>query len=136
MPNSVVYTLVITAAPWVSQAPQTALMFAREVLLAGHHIDRVFLYGEGVHLASSLSTPPSDEVNWSKEWSQFLNQHKIPATVCIASALRRGIIDETEQSRYELAANNLRMPFEIAGLGEWVESNLSSDRVIYFHGAS
>ena len=57
MSKAIAYTIVITGAPWASQAPQTALMFAREALLAGHRIDRVFLYGDGVHLASALSTP-------------------------------------------------------------------------------
>ena len=49
------YTLVITGAPWSSQTPQSALAFARELLVAGHRIDRVFLYGEGVLLASALA---------------------------------------------------------------------------------
>lgn len=134
MPKPLTYTLVITGAPWASQAPQTALMFARAALSAGHQIDRIFLYGDGVHLASSLSSPPSDETHWPSEWSTFLEAHNIPATACIASALRRGIIDTTEQARYELPASNLRSGFEIAGLGEWVEGNLKSDRVLYFHG--
>ncbi|WP_303289556.1 sulfurtransferase complex subunit TusD [Marinobacter sp. SS5-14b] len=135
MSKAIAYTIVITGAPWASQAPQTALMFAREALLAGHRIDRVFLYGDGVHLASALSTPPSDETHWPRAWSEFLEQQNIPAAACIASALRRGVIDETEQARYELAASNLRAPFEIAGLGEWVEGNLKSDRTLYFHGS-
>ena len=134
MPNSLTYTLVITGAPWTSQAPQTALMFATAALSAGHSIDRVFLYGDGVHLASSLSTPPSDETHWPQQWSAFLYKHEIPGTACIASALRRGLIDKTEQARYELPAENLLAPFEIAGLGEWVEGNQTADRTIYFHG--
>ncbi|WP_323750900.1 sulfurtransferase complex subunit TusD [Marinobacter sp.] len=134
MPNSLAYTLVITGAPWTTQAPQTALMFARGALSAGHRIDRVFLYGEGVHLASSLSSPPSDEVHWPQQWSDLLKEHNIPAAACIASALRRGLVDETEQARYELAGNNLRSPFIIAGLGEWVEGKQTSDRTLYFHG--
>ncbi|MBZ0333578.1 sulfurtransferase complex subunit TusD [Marinobacter sp. AL4B] len=136
MLNSLAYTLVITGAPWTSQAPQTALMFATAALSAGHRIDRVFLYGDGVHLASSLSTPPSDETHWPQQWCLFLKQHGIPATACIASALRRGLVDETEQARYELPAENLRAPFEIAGLGEWVEGSQAADRTLYFHGGS
>ncbi|MEP3588530.1 MAG: sulfurtransferase complex subunit TusD [Marinobacter sp.] len=136
MPNSLAYTLVITGAPWTTQAPQTALLFARAALSAGHKIDRVFLYGDGVHLASNLSSPPSDETHWSQQWADFLVEHQIPATACIASALRRGLINETEQARYELPANNLRSPFEIAGLGEWVEGKRAADRTVYFHGGS
>ena len=123
------FTLVITGAPYSSQAPQTALAFARAALANG----RVFLYGDGVHLASALTSPPSDEVNWSQAWQDFLGSHDIAGFACIASALRRGIVDQSEQQRYELPANNLATPFTIAGLGEWVDSVAHSDRVIYFH---
>ena len=127
------YTLVITGAPYSSQAPQTALSFARAALAAGHTLDRVFLYGDGVHLASALSAPPSDETHWPGEWANFLKDHAIPGVACIASALRRGLINEAEQKRYELPASNLLEPFMIAGLGEWVEGTVVSSHVIYFH---
>src|SRR5690606_25285689 len=126
MPKPLTYTLVITGAPWASQAPQTALMFARAALSAGHQIDRIFLYGDGVHLASSLSSPPYEGTQWPCEGSTYLQAHDVPSTACIASALRRGIIDTTEQARYEQPASSLRSGFEIAGLGEWVEGNLKS----------
>ena len=128
------FTLVITGAPYSSQAPQTALGLARAVVASGHAIDRVFLYGEGVHLASALSCPPSDEINWTSAWGEFLEQHSVPGIACIASALRRGLIDPAEQQRHELPASNLAAPFSIAGLGEWVEGVMQSSRVIYFHG--
>ncbi|MGM0767571.1 MAG: sulfurtransferase complex subunit TusD [Pseudomonadota bacterium] len=128
------FTLVITGAPYSTQAPQTALGFARAVIAKGHAIDRVFLYGEGVHLASSLACPPSDEANWSAAWAEFLNTHAVPGIACVASALRRGLVDQAEQARYELSAHNLAPPFTIAGLGEWVEGTIQSSRVIYFHG--
>nr|WP_297402355.1 sulfurtransferase complex subunit TusD [uncultured Marinobacter sp.] len=133
-PETQSFTLVITGAPYTSQSPQTALGFARAAVAAGHRIDRVFLYGDGVHLASALATPPSDETHWPREWASFLAEHKIPGVACIASALRRGLIDQAEQARYQLPASNLRPPFEIAGLGEWVEGSLRSSRVLYFHG--
>ena len=131
-----VFTLVITGAPYATQAPQTALAFARAALKAGHSIDRVFLYGDGVHLASALATPPSDEVHLPRAWAAFLKEHQIPAVACIASALRRGIVDDSESRRYELAASNLLPPFEIAGLGEWVDSAAGKSRVLYFHSAT
>lgn len=130
------YTLVITGAPYSSQAPQTALSFARAAVAAGHTVDRVFLYGDGVHLASSLTAPPSDETHWSAEWAAFLSDNAVPGVACVASALRRGLINEPEQKRYELPANNLREPFIIAGLGEWVEGTMASSRVLYFHGGN
>ncbi|WP_417514817.1 sulfurtransferase complex subunit TusD [Marinobacter sp.] len=127
------YTLVITGAPYSSQAPQTALSFAQAALAKGHTLDRVFLYGDGVHIASVLCTPPSDETHWPAEWAKFLQQNATPGVVCIASALRRGLVDDAEQKRHELPASNLLEPFIIAGLGEWVEGTMASSRVIYFH---
>lgn len=130
------FTLVITGAPYSSQAPQTALSFARATVTAGHTIDRVFLYGDGVHLASALTTAPSDETHWPKQWAAFLEEHEVPGVACIASALRRGLVDSDEQKRYQLGANNLLAPFAIAGLGEWVEGSIKSTRTIYFHAGA
>lgn len=131
--SSETFTLVITGAPYSSQAPQTALGFARAAVNAGHRIDRIFLYGDGVHLASALCCPPSDETHWPAVWAQFLQEHNIPGIACIASALRRGLVNNAEQKRYELPASNLLPPFEIAGLGEWVEGRMKSTRTLYFH---
>lgn len=130
------YTIVITGAPYTSQAPATALAFCRALINSGHAIDRVFLYGDGVGLASSLNTPPSDETDWTAEWQSLLSANQVPATACIASCLRRGLLDEQEAARYEKPAANLAPGFSIAGLGEWVEAQMTSDRVIYFHGGA
>lgn len=133
-PAPVTFTLVITGAPYTSQAPQTALSFARAVIAQGHQIDKLFLYGDGVHLATSLASPPSDETNWTQAWADFLSDHNIPAIACIASALRRGVLNHEEQDRYQREACNLATPFQLLGLGEWVESIASTSKTIYFHG--
>lgn len=129
------FTLVITGAPYASQAPQTALHFARAVIAAGHTIAQVFLYGDGVHLASSMACPPSDEADWPSQWRQFLTEHGIPATCCVASALRRGMLDKTEARRYERDAVNVTAPYQIAGLGEWLDASRNSSKTIYFNGS-
>ncbi|MGP4843146.1 sulfurtransferase complex subunit TusD [Marinobacter sp. 1Y8] len=127
------FALVITGAPYSSQAPQTALSFAQAALRLGHTISQVFLYGDGVHLASTLASPPSDEADWPARWRTFLQSHQIPATCCVASALRRGLLDEAESRRYEKAGANVAAPYVIAGLGEWLESTLTSTRTLYFN---
>lgn len=128
------YTIVITGAPYVTQAPATAFAFCQALVDSGHVVDGVFLYGDGVALASSLNSPPSDESNWTALWQGLLEEHGIPATACIASALRRGLLNEQEARRYGKAAANLADGFTIAGLGDWVEALTTSDRVIHFHG--
>lgn len=128
------FALVISGAPYASQAPQTALNFAQAAINAGHRVDHVFLYGNGVHLASSLACPPADESDWPTLWRDFLNENQITATCCVASALRRGLLDEGEAKRYERDAINISSPFVIAGLGEWVEAVHAASRTLYFNG--
>lgn len=126
------FALVISGAPYSSQAPQSAFYTAQAALAAGHRICRVFLYGDGVLLANTLATPPRDEENWTRHWSRLIVEHRLPATACIASALRRGVLDETEARRHEQPAANLAEGWAMAGLGDWVEAEMNADRVLYF----
>ena len=54
--------------------------------------------------------------------------------VCIAAALKRGILNQEEAERYEKPAHNLRDGFAISGLGQLVDAALMSDRLITFGG--
>lgn len=126
------FSLVILGAPYASQAPQTALKFARASLAAGHEIYRLFFYMDGVHNASKLVAPPQDEQDIPKDWQELIQKHNIDAVVCIAAALRRGIIDGNEAARYEKSADNLADGFTLSGLGQLIEAGIESDRVICF----
>ncbi len=126
------YALAVYGATGNSQAGQTALSFAKAVLASGHSISRIFFYQDGVQNASSLSNPPQDEVNLPSEWQALVQQHGIDAVVCIAAALRRGIVDAGEAERYQLPANNLAEGFELSGLGQLLESLIETDRLITF----
>ena len=52
--------------------------------------------------------------------------------MCIASAIKRGILDETEQGRYEKQAATLAEGFELVGLGQLIAGIQQSDRYIEF----
>jgi tRNA 2-thiouridine synthesizing protein D len=130
------YAITMTGAPYSSQAPQTAYMFCAAALEAGHRIERLFLYGDAVLLASHFQVPPRDEPNWGKKWRELIAEHAVPATVCVASALRRGIIDEREARRHDVACANLTAPWEIAGLGDWVEMTQTADRHLLFSAST
>ncbi|MBN4054041.1 sulfurtransferase complex subunit TusD [Haliea sp. AH-315-K21] len=125
------FTLVIYAAP-DSQSSSTALNFAREILHSGHEIYRLFFYQDGVLNACSFNTPSQDEENLPASWQAFIQEHSIDAVVCVASALKRGIINESEAERYELPASNLREGFEISGLGQLIDGLINSDRLVNF----
>lgn len=129
------YTLIIQSAPIDQQSSHSALRFARALLIAGHTIDRLFFYGAGVHNATSHSVAPQDELNLPDQWQQFITQHSLDAVVCIASAIRRGVINSAESSRYDKRGDNLADGFDLSGLGQLVASAVESDRVVTF-GAS
>ncbi|WP_432473683.1 sulfurtransferase complex subunit TusD [Amphritea sp. HPY] len=127
-----IFSIVITGAPYSSQSADTALRFATSALSQGHQIHRVFFYADAVHTASSLAAPPQDETNIPQNWSQLAQQHNLDLVVCIAAAVRRGIMDDNEARRYEKETGNLAENFTLSGLGQLVEAGIVSDRVITF----
>ncbi|SFX04424.1 sulfurtransferase complex subunit TusD [Marinospirillum alkaliphilum] len=128
------FVLNICGAPYTSQAPLSALRFARAALAAGHQIQRVFFYQDGVLLANALTCPPQDETHLTREWQQLAANHQLELLVCVAAALRRGILDQKEAARHGLAHHNLAEGFTLAGLGQLVDGMSSTDRLMTFSG--
>ncbi len=126
------FSLAVYAAPYSSQASQTALNFARALCLAGHKVERIFFYSDGVHTANLLSAPPQDEQDLAQEWQQLAREHQFELVVCIAAALRRGVLDQQEAERYSKPSYNLAAGFQIAGLGQLLDAAVHSDRLITF----
>ncbi len=126
--------VVINGSPTASQAASTALRYVEAALALGHQVPRVFFYGESVHTANALTTPPQDESNLTRRWQSLAKQHQIELIVCIAAAVRRGVLDNREAGRYAQAAGNLADGFELSGLGQLVDATLNADRVITFGG--
>ncbi len=126
------FSLAVYAAPYSSQASQTALYFARALFAAGHTIERVFFYQDGVHVANLLAAPPQDERNLTQEWQILAREHQFELAVCIAAALRRGVLDQQEAERYSKPSANLASGFQIAGLGQLLDAAVHSDRLITF----
>jgi tRNA 2-thiouridine synthesizing protein D len=79
-----------------------------------------------------LAAPPQDEFNLQKAWQRLAQDHHLDLVVCIAAALRRGILDESEAKRYDKQSHNLATEFCISGLGQLVEAAVVSDRLICF----
>lgn len=126
------FAISVVSGPQAAQAPLSALKFARAVLKQGHTLSRVFFYEDGVYTANVLSTPPQDEPDITKMWSEFALEHGIDLVICVASALRRGIVDSTEAERYEKSAENIAPGFVISGLGQLIDSALNADRLVTF----
>ncbi|MEA2117509.1 sulfurtransferase complex subunit TusD [Halovibrio sp. HP20-50] len=126
------YGLLVMGAPYSSPAPHSALRFAHAIIARGHQIAGVFFYHDGVHNGSSLMTPPQDELNLHEAWRELNQQHAIPLDVCIAAALRRGLMSESEAHRHGQSAFNVAPPFELTGLGQLLDLQQRADRFITF----
>jgi len=126
------YSIAIYGGPYSDQASHSALHFARATLERGHLISRVFFYHDGVYNSSSLVSPPQDEVNVPAQWQSLAKEHDIELVVCIAAAVRRGLLDEKEAKRYSKAGHNLAEGFTLSGLGQLVDAGLNSDKLITF----
>jgi len=128
----VVISLVIHGAPGTAQGAQSALNFCQAALQSGHQIYRLFFYEDGVHNAHALAVWPQDERDLNADWAALIQEHELDAVVCVASALKRGVLNQEESSRYDKMAVSLDPVFDISGLGQWVDACLHSDRVVSF----
>lgn len=126
------FSIVIYGAPYSSEAAGSALNFTRAVLASGHDVYRLFFYQDGVHNASNLVVPPQDEQHIPQAWQALIRDNDLDAVVCIASTLKRGVLDVREAERYEKPAANLLPEFVISGLGQYVDALLNADRVVVF----
>lgn len=126
------YTLLVTGPAYGTQQASSALLFARALLAAGHQLESVFFYREGVLNANQLTAPASDEVDLVRAWQTLRQEQGVVLNVCVAAALRRGVTDGQEAARLQLAASNLQPGFEFSGLGALAEAALSCDRLVQF----
>ena len=95
-------------------------------------LSSVFFYREGVYNANQLTSPASDEFDLVRGWQQLNAQHGVALNICVAAALRRGIVDETEAGRLGLASSNLQSGFTLSGLGALAEASLTCDRAVSY----
>ena len=111
-----------------------ALLFARAVLAGGHEIVRLFFYQDGVYSASANVVVPQDEQDIAVQWQDLVRTHQLDGVVCIAAALRRGVLNEEEALRYQKPAANLSISWELSGLGQLHDAAQSADRLVCFGG--
>ncbi|WP_286238578.1 sulfurtransferase complex subunit TusD [Neptuniibacter halophilus] len=128
------FSLIVQSSPCSQQAASTALRYARALLSEGHELFRVFFYADGTLIANSQIAPPQDETHLPAEWQTLAKEHKLDLVVCIAAAVKRGVLSDQEAQRYEKPAGNLAPRFELSGLGQLAEAIALSDRVVTFGG--
>ena len=127
------FAIALYSAPHAPSS-RRALLFAQAVLASGHDIVRLFFYQEGVHSASSNIVTPQDELDTAQQWAAFVSENNLDGVVCIAAALRRGVLNSEEAQRYQRPAVNLDAPWELSGLGQLHDAVQAADRLICFGG--
>ena len=93
-PARMIFGIAVHGAPYGSQASASALRFAEAAVAAGHSLHRVFFYHDGVNTANGLMVPPQDDPSPQQGWVNLAEYHGIELAVCIAAALKRGLVNE------------------------------------------
>ena len=124
--------ILVTGAPYSSSSSRTALEFARQVVASGHRIELLFFYHEAVTAGSTLGVTAQDEHHLPSAWQSFIRESNTEAVICIASGLKRGIINAAEAHRFSRPAHNLDGLIRLGGLGEWITAVRNADKQIVF----
>lgn len=127
-----IFSLVIYASQTASQSEHSALRFTRSAIAQGHQIYRVFFYGDSVTSVSNLKVTPRDEIDITDQWLEIAESADTDLVVCIAAAVKRGVLDQQEAKRHNKEKANLKLGFELSGLGQLADAIIHSDRVITF----
>mgnify|MGYP001182212797 CR=1 FL=1 len=131
------FALTLSGAPFSSLAPLSGLRFASAALALGHKIEQVFLYQDGIYLANAFASQPEDELNLTLAWQQLAQEHSFPLYVCVAGAIKRGLLSESEaqrlsKQRQQKVSANLAEGYELASLAE-LATMLNSSNIKHLH---
>ena len=125
-------SIQVSEGPYNHEASVTAINYVKAAVEAGHDIFRVFFYHDGVNNGTNFATPPQDDMNIQKTWSELAAAHDIDLVVCVAAAQRRGIVDQGEMERNKKDGMNIMDGFRISGLGQLIEAGIESERLVVF----
>jgi tRNA 2-thiouridine synthesizing protein D len=126
------FSILVLNSPTAAQAGDSAWAFAQAAVDAGHELYRVFFYDEGVAHGNMLATPAQDDVDRQARWAGLAREQGTDLVLCIASAVKRGVLDSGEAERHEKPAANAHPAFELSGLGQLVDAHINSDRLVTF----
>ena len=126
------FAIQVNEGPYQHQASDSAYQFTRAALEKGHQVVRVFFFHDGVNNATRLASPPQDDRNGGRRWTELAERYDLDLVVCVAAAQRRGIVDEGEADRHGQGATTLAPRFGVSGLGQLIEAAIESDRLVVF----
>lgn len=120
-------TLFLLTQPSSSAMAWHAFRLAQALLQAQQTV-QVFFYQDAVTMANALNWRPQDEPDLGQLWQSL----RIDLPVCVTAALNRGISDEANAQRHQLASHNLQAGFRMAGLGELADAMMAAERTLQF----
>jgi len=126
------FAIQINEGPYTHEASDSAYMFTKAALEAGHEVMRVFFYHDGVNNGTRLTTPPQDDRHVVNRWAELAKESDLDLVLCVAAAQRRGIADADESKRNGKDADNIQEGFRISGLGQLIEAGIQADRLVVF----
>lgn len=129
-----IYSLLVLSSPVSGHCSRTAAEFADCLLRRGHTLHRVFFLDAGTVSSSANCVFPQDEEDPILAWATLARQHGVELVICVASALRHGMLDSSEATRHERSHSTIRAEFTVSGLGQLIDACAKSDRVITFGG--
>lgn len=129
-----IYCLLVMSSPASGQCAMTAARFARAVIARGHRISRVFFLDAGTGNGAATAVFPQDEVQRLQPWVELAEAHGVELILCVSSALKYGMLDDTEARRHEKSAATIHPAFTLSGLGQLVEAASGADRLVTFGG--
>jgi len=115
------FGILILEGPYNHEASDSAYNFTKAAIEAGHGIQGIFFYHDGVYNVAKLMEPPQDDRNIATRWAELAEEHDLDLIVCIAAGKRRGITPD-------LIIPHVR----IDGLGQLSEICIEADRMVTF----
>ena len=125
------FSICMTAHP-LDGAHRNAIEFCKGLILKSQNISQIFFYQDAVIAASSLLVPAQDEFDAQQQWIGFAQLHNIELKVCVAAAIRRGVLNEADCKRYNKTQSNVHDVFTIVGLGDFLTTMDSCDKQVTF----
>lgn len=123
------YVLAVKSPVYGAQGAYLAYQVAKALLVAGHNIKQIFFFQDGINNANKYVNPASDEINLLEKWQRLAKLHHLPLHLCISAAQRRGVVESSPSKTQE---SSLADGFILAGLGEFSQAVLKSDRLLTF----
>ncbi len=121
--------ILITSSPQQPLA-KMAVRYARSALAQANQIE-IFFYTDGASTANALSWQTAEQINICQEWQKLAEQYQLNLSVCVSTALARGVSDKANSQRHQLSGDNLAQGFRLVGLSDLV-MKIANSKVVQF----